>query len=68
MHQQNDGRWSIENYEIWRKKPIITGPSVPLLRLRLGTWSEIRVQALELDIAEFNMHSFAKLELNENRN
>jgi len=62
MHQRSDGRWSIENFETWRKDPEISGPSTALLRLRLGTWSQIRVLALELPLPEFNMHAFNRLD------
>jgi hypothetical protein len=62
MHQRSDGKWSIENFETWTKDPGISGPSSGLLRLRLGTWSQIRVLALELPLPEFNMHAFASLE------
>ena len=62
MHQRSDGRWSIENFEAWSKEPEVEGPSTALLRLRLGTWSQIRVLALELQLPEFNMHAFSGLE------
>ena len=62
MHQRSDGKWSIENFETWSKDPEVSGPSTALLRLRLGTWSQMRVLALELPLPEFNMHAFASLE------
>jgi DNA-binding CsgD family transcriptional regulator len=62
MYQRSDGRWSIENFEAWSKQPEVTGPSTGQLRLRLGTWSQIRVMALELQLPEFNMHAFSGLE------
>lgn len=66
MHQRKDGRWSIENFETWSKESEISGPSTAILRLRLGTWSQIRVLALELELPEFNMLAFATLESNVN--
>jgi DNA-binding CsgD family transcriptional regulator len=65
MHSRADGRWSLENYEEWRRSPEIEGPSVALLRLRLGSWSEIRVIALELHAPEFDMQSFNQLRSDE---
>jgi lambda repressor-like predicted transcriptional regulator/DNA-binding transcriptional regulator YdaS (Cro superfamily) len=59
MFQREDGRWSIENFETWSKGPDVSGPSTGLLRLRLGTWSQIRVLALELQLPEFTMHAFS---------
>ena len=66
MHQRSDGRWSIENFEAWSKEPEVAGPSTALLRLRLGTWSQLRVLALELQLPEFNMHAFSRLEQDVN--
>jgi len=65
MFQRKDGRWSIQNFETWSKEPEVEGPSTGLLRLRLGTWTEIRVLALELSLPEFNMYAFAGLETND---
>lgn len=65
MYEREDGRWSIEKYEDWRKLPEVGGPSIGLLRLYLGTWSEIRVLALELNYPEFDMHKFSELRTNE---
>ena len=62
MYERKDGRWSIENFELWANSPEINGPSVALLRLRLGSWSQIRVLALELPLPEFNMHEFTGME------
>ena len=61
MHSREDGKWSLEKYEEWRRLPNIEGPSMALLRLRLGSWSEIRVLALELKSAEFDMNKFNEL-------
>ena len=66
MHQRSDGRWSIENFEAWSKEPEVAGPSTGILRLRLGTWSQLRVLALELQLPEFNMHAFSRLEQDVN--
>jgi hypothetical protein len=38
-------------------------PSTGSLRNRLGTWSEIRVLALEADLPEFDMSIFDILEV-----
>jgi len=54
--------WSIQNYERWR---VDKGPEVPSsgsLRNRLGTWSEIRVLALDAVLPEFDMSIFETLE------
>jgi hypothetical protein len=37
-------------------------PSIGSLRNRLGTWSEIRVLALDADLPEFDMSIFDTLE------
>lgn len=66
MFQRTDGKWSIEKYEEWRRLPGIEGPSIPLLRLRLGSWSEIRVLGLELNAPEFNMQEFMELRSDDN--
>lgn len=63
LHSRKDGKWSIENYEIWRKAPEISGPSLPLLRLRLGTWSELRVLAIELEDADHDLSEFSGIEV-----
>jgi len=65
MHEREDGRWSIEMYENWRRLPEVDGPSVGLLRLYLGSWSEIRVLALELIAPEFDMHKYSELRTDE---
>ena len=65
MHEREDGRWSIEKYEEWRKRSEVDGPSVGLLRLYLGSWSEIRVLALELNAPEFDMRMFSELRSDE---
>lgn len=65
MHSRADGRWSLEKYEEWRRSPEIEGPSIALLRLRLGSWSEIRVIALELHAPEFDMQNFNQLRSDE---
>jgi predicted transcriptional regulator len=61
MHQGKDGKWSLEKYEEWRRLPAVEGPSLALLRLRLGSWSEIRVLGLELNAPEFDMQKFTEL-------
>ena len=61
MHQRKDGKWSLEKYEEWRRLPAIEGPSMALLRLRLGSWTEIRVLGLELNAPEFDMQQFMEL-------
>jgi DNA-binding CsgD family transcriptional regulator len=65
MFEREDGRWSIEKYEEWRKRPEVDGPSVGLLRLYISSWSEIRVLALELNAPEFDMNKFSELRLDE---
>lgn len=65
MHSRKDGKWSLEKYEEWRRLPNIEGPSMALLRLRLGSWSDIRVLALELKCAEFDMFEFNELRSDE---
>lgn len=65
MYEREDGRWSIEKYEDWRRLPEVDGPSIGLLRLYLGSWSEIRVLALELNCPEFDMHKFSELRTDE---
>lgn len=65
MHAREDGKWAIEKYEEWRRLPEIEGPSAALMRLRLGTWSEIRVLALELKVDGFDMQKFAELRQGE---
>jgi len=65
MHFRKDARWSLEKYEEWRREPHINGPSMATLRLRLGSWSEIRVLALELHAPEFEMQEFNELRSNE---
>jgi len=65
MHSREDGKWAIEKYEDWRRLPEIEGPSAALLRLRLGTWSEIRVLALELKVDGFDMQKYAELRQGE---
>jgi len=65
MHSREDGKWAIEKYEDWRRLPEIEGPSAALMRLRLGTWSEIRVLALELKVDGFDMQQFAELRQGE---
>jgi DNA-binding CsgD family transcriptional regulator len=65
MHQSLDGRWSLEKYEEWRRSPSVEGPSMASLRLRLGSWSEIRVLALELNAPELEMDKFMELRSND---
>jgi DNA-binding CsgD family transcriptional regulator len=65
MHQSLDGKWSLDKYEEWRRTSTVEGPSMALLRLRLGSWSEIRVLALELNAPELDMHRFMELRPND---
>lgn len=65
MHSREDGKWAIEKYEDWRRLPEIEGPSAALMRLRFGTWSEIRVLALGLKVDGFDMQKFAELRQGE---
>lgn len=65
MYAREDGKWAIEKYEDWRRLPEIEGPSAALMRLRLGTWSEIRVLALGLKVDGFDMQKFAGLRQSE---
>lgn len=50
--------WSIQNYDRWRASHESQMPSIGSLRNRLGTWSEIRVMALDADLPEFDMSIF----------
>lgn len=61
LHQREDGKWSLEKYEEWRRSPAVEGPSMALLRLRLGSWTEIRVLGLELNAPEYDMQKFMEL-------
>lgn len=63
LHSRKDGKWSIQNYEIWRNTPEISGPSLALLRLRLGSWSELRVLAIELEDADHDLSEFCGIEV-----
>jgi hypothetical protein len=65
MHESQEKSWSIDRYQIWRSLQDPLAPSVGLLRLRLGTWTEIRVQALELETPDFDMSHYRTLESNE---
>lgn len=65
MHQRLDGKWSLEKYEEWRRFPAVEGPSMASLRLRLGSWSEIRVLALELNAPGLEMDRFMELRSND---
>jgi DNA-binding CsgD family transcriptional regulator len=61
LHHRDDGKWSLEKYEEWRRSPSVEGPSMALLRLRLGSWTEIRILGLELNAPEYDMQKFMKL-------
>jgi Mor family transcriptional regulator len=63
LWESTDTSWSIENYDKWRASHESQMPSIGLLRNRLGTWSEIRVLALEADLPEFDMFIFDTLEM-----
>ena len=58
-----DTSWSIQSYDTWRANHESQMPSTGSLRNRLGTWSEIRVLALEADLPEFDMSIFDILEV-----
>jgi len=64
LWESRDTSWSIQNYDDWRARHESQLPSAGLLRNRLGTWSEIRVLALEADLPEFDMAIFDTLEAN----
>lgn len=55
--------WSVQNYDEWRAGHESLFPSSGLLRNRLGTWSEIRVLALNADLPEFDMSIFETMEI-----
>ena len=61
LWESKEGSWSIQNYDKWRTNHESQVPSVGLLRNRLGTWSEIRVLALDADLPEFDMSIFDTL-------
>lgn len=65
MHESQRESWSIDRYQVWRSQQDPIAPSVGLLRLRLGTWTEIRIQALELESSDFDMSHYRTLESNE---
>lgn len=65
MWESQSESWSIDRYQLWRDRQDPIAPSVGLLRLRLGTWTEIRVQALELEAPDFDMSHYRTLESNE---
>ncbi|GEM_PF-2781043 len=65
MYESQSESWSIDRYQLWRARQDPLAPSVGLLRLRLGTWTEIRVQALELEAPDFDMSHYRTLESNE---
>jgi Mor family transcriptional regulator len=62
LWESREASWSIQNYDNWRANHESQLPSVGSLRNRLGTWSEIRVLALDADLPEFNMSIFDTLE------
>jgi hypothetical protein len=61
LWESKNDSWSIQNYDKWRANHESQVPSVGLLRNRLGTWSEIRVLALDADLPEFDMSIFDTL-------
>jgi hypothetical protein len=63
LWESKDTSWSIQNYDNWRASHESQMPSTGSLRNRLGTWSEIRVLALEADLPEFDMSIFDILEV-----
>ena len=63
LWESRDTSWSIQNYDKWRAAHESQMPSTGSLRNRLGTWSEIRVLALEADLPEFDMSIFDTLEV-----
>ena len=63
LWESKDVSWSIQNYDKWRASHESQMPSTGSLRNRLGTWSEIRVLALEADLPEFDMSIFEILEV-----
>jgi hypothetical protein len=65
MYQRDDGKWSLEKYEEWRRSPAVEGPSMGLLKLRFGSWTEIRVLGLELNTPEYDMQKFMELRSDE---
>ena len=64
LWETREASWSIQNYDNWRAGHESQFPSTGSLRNRLGTWSEIRVLALEADLPEFDMAIFDTLEAN----
>jgi hypothetical protein len=62
LWESRDISWSLQNYDRWRLNHESQMPSIGSLRNRLGTWSEIRVLALEADLPEFDMSIFDRLE------
>jgi Mor family transcriptional regulator len=62
LWESSNVSWSIQNYDKWRESHASQMPSTGSLRNRLGTWSEIRVLALEANLPEFDMSLFDSLE------
>jgi hypothetical protein len=65
LYEREDGKWSLEKYEEWRRSSAVEGPSMALLRLRLGSWTEIRVLGLELNAPEYDMQRFMELRFDD---
>jgi len=63
LWESKESSWSIQNYDKWRASHESQMPSTGSLRNRLGTWSEIRVLALEAHLPEFDMSIFDTLEM-----
>ena len=63
LWESKETSWSIQNYDKWRASHESQIPSIGSLRIRLGTWSEIRVLALEAHLPEFDMSIFDTLEM-----
>lgn len=58
LHEQEDGNWTLAQYVKWREVSCEHAPSMALVRNRLGNWTKVRIEAIEIDAPEYDLTRF----------
>lgn len=58
LHEQEDGNWTLAQYIKWREQWCDHAPSMALIRNRLGGWTRVRIQAIEIDAPEYDLTKY----------
>lgn len=58
LFEQEDGNWSLAQYVKWREESCEDAPSMALIRNRLGSWTKVRVEAIDMHAPELDLTKY----------